>query len=179
MKILENRLYGSWVDEKMEFFFFENGRCEIKWRKINVEKAGLYEINNNNLIITYRNGNEVKWIAKIVNLKDNLLEVIDLNGDNIGGIEKFVRKQHLEITSKEKGNTDFSDGKMILRFSKNNTITPFGCIGSIIIIAFVIIVLSGAYEGVLEKFSELPTWLSTIVGFAPLIALIFYVNREK
>ena len=49
----------------------------------------------------------------------------------------------------------------------------------IIIGAFVVTVLVGAYEGVVKIFSELPTWLSTILNFAPLIGIIFYVNRNK
>lgn len=179
MNLFQNKIYGSWFDENMEFSFFKNGICEIKWLKGNSKKSGLYEIIDNKLIISYGNGNSVKWIAKIVNIDDSLLEVVDLNGNNVNGIEKYTKKKHIEKTINNKEISNHSIGKTMLKFSENNAVTPFGCIGSLIIVAFVLTVFFGAYKGVVEIFSELPTWLSTILGSAPFIGFIFYINRDK
>ena len=179
--ILRNRnnIYGRWFGKSREFFFSEDGRFEMIRPDKNDEIKGYYKINDNKLIITLGSDgyDSFIWITNIISLNNSLLEIIDYQGDC--SIEKFTRNKYIGTTKNNEENSNSSDGKMILKFSKNNTVTPFGCIGSILIGAFVVTVLVGAYEGVVKIFSELPTWLSTILNFAPLIGIIFYVNRNK
>jgi hypothetical protein len=67
----------------------------------------------------------------------------------------------------------------MLQFSnKKNEVTPYGCVGAICILLYYNSYQRCIHWGIRE-FYELEYWLNLYAGCAPLVVLVFYVNRDK
>lgn len=116
MKILKHRIYGHWTlynkiyNNTIGFKFYNSNECELYRTSFRdgedtfhkyYKATGTYEIIKNKLIIRYGEKHEHRWIAEIISLYKNEFKLLDINGNNIGGLECYHKECSFEAKKNE------------------------------------------------------------------------------